>query len=159
MATPGHEKDRPNAVHWPPLLYVLVLGAAWLLDRLVPLPPAIGTPVSSLIGGPLLLLGVGIGASALVRFRIVGTTFDPTGSASALATGGIYQWTRNPMYLGALLAFVGLGLALHWSWLILLTMPLAGALQKLAILPEEAYLERRFGADYLDYKARVRRWL
>lgn len=151
--------DRPNAMHWPPILYVIVLALAWALDRMLPLPPLVEPPVSDMLGGPLLLLGIGIGASALVRFRVVGTTFDPTGRATALATGGVYQWTRNPMYLGALLAFLGLGLALHWSWLILLAVPLAVALQRLAILPEEAYLERRFGADYLAYKARVRRWI
>ncbi len=159
MTAPSSDQDRPNAVHWPPLLYVLVFSAAWLLDRLLPLPTLLGPPVGSLLGGPLLLLGVGIGASALVRFRIVGTTFDPTGPANALATGGIYQWTRNPMYLGALMAFTGLGLALQWTWLLVLSVPLAVALQRLAIRPEEAYLERRFGAAYLDYKARVRRWL
>lgn len=159
MTAPVNDNDRPNTIHWPPLLYVVALAAAWLLDRLIPLPVVMPAPPSGLIGGPLFLLGLGIGASALVRFRIVGTTFDPTGPANALAKGGIYRWTRNPMYLGAILAFLGLGLALHWTWLIVLTAPLAIALQRLAILPEEAYLERRFGADYLDYKAAVRRWI
>lgn len=159
MTVPADGKDRPNSIHWPPILYVIVLAAAWALDRLIPLPVVLAAPPSQMLGGPLFLLGLGIGASALVRFRIVGTTFDPTGSANALATGGIYRWTRNPMYLGAVIAFIGLGLAVHWTWLIVLTLPMAVALQKLAIEPEEAYLERRFGADYLDYKRAVRRWI
>lgn len=159
MTTPAPGTDRPNSIHWPPILYVIVLAIAWGLDRLLPLPPVLRAPPSQYLGGPLLLLGIGIGASALVRFRIVGTTFDPTGPANALAKGGIYRYTRNPMYLGALVAFFGLGLALHWTWLVILTLPLAFALQKLAIEPEEAYLERRFGADYLDYKRSVRRWI
>jgi protein-S-isoprenylcysteine O-methyltransferase Ste14 len=72
---------------------------------------------------------------------------------------GIYRISRNPMYLGAVLAFAGFGLARHWTWLIVLTPVMAAAIQRLAIVREEAYLERRFGAAYLDYKSRVRRWI
>ena len=79
--------------------------------------------------------------------------------AKALATGGIYRLTRNPMYLGAIVAFVGLGLWLANSWLVVLIPVMALALQKLAIEREEAYLRQRFGADYDNYCSRVRRWI
>ena len=110
-------------------------------------------------GWALCAAGIAIALAGVARFRNDRTTIDPTGRASTLATGGIYAFTRNPMYLGALVAFVGLALGLRSPWLMLLVPLLAVALVRLAIRPEEAYLERRFGASYRDYRARVRRWL
>jgi len=67
--------------------------------------------------------------------------------------------TRNPMYLQMVLACIGFAVILSNGWILLLT-PLCGwLLQRFAILPEEAYLERKFGDTYLAYKGRVRRWL
>jgi protein-S-isoprenylcysteine O-methyltransferase Ste14 len=152
-------KDRPNTLHWPPILYLVVLALAVLAHWLWPLPALLGAPVDSSIGWPLLALGIGLGVAGLLRFRTVGTSFDPTAPADALATSGIYGYTRNPMYLGAVVGFVGLGLTSHWTWLIILTPFMAVAVRTLAIGPEEAYLERRFGTAYLDYKTRVRRWI
>lgn len=151
--------DRPNTHHWPPIIYVVTLALAWLLTRLLPLPQ---WPVPAVLwwtGALLLGLGLVVAVLGLVSFQAVGTTFDPTGPASALATGGIYRFTRNPMYLGALLAFAGLGLVVPAPWLIVLLPGMAQALRHLAIDREEAYLERRFGALYEQYKATTRRWI
>lgn len=111
------------------------------------------------MGWALFTIGGVVGGMALLNFRRIGTPFDPTAAAEKLAEGGIYRFTRNPMYLGALVGFLGLGLALRQTWLLLLLVPLALALQWLAIFREEAYLERRFGDRYRNYKRRVRRWL
>lgn len=153
------ELDRPNRIHWPPILYAIVLLWSWAFRYLWALPPIIVRPASVWIGGVLCLIGLLIGAAGLVHFRRVGTAFDPTSPASVLATGGIYTVTRNPMYLGALLLFSGLGIAWPNTWLLLILPILAVALRKLAIEREEAYLERRFGDAYLAYKHRVRRWI
>jgi protein-S-isoprenylcysteine O-methyltransferase Ste14 len=152
-------RDRPNTIYWPPILEVAVLAIAYGLHQFIALPAVIQRPVDVLIGWPLVLLGLALALVAIVRFRIVGTAIDPTARANALATGGIYQFTRNPMYLGIIVAFLGLGIALQWTWLLVLNLILPLALQKLAIEREEAYLERRFGDGYRAYKARVRRWL
>lgn len=152
-------QDRPNRHHWPPILYVAVIAGAWLWQWLAPLPALLPPLSARLIGWPLFALGFGIGMIALWRFHRVGTSFDPTAPATRLATDGIYRFTRNPMYLGAIAAFLGFGLAWPSTPLMLLTIPLAYALTKLAIEREEAYLERRFGDEYRNYKAQVRRWL
>ena len=153
--TDGTPRDRPNVIHWPPILYVMTLLGAFLLQKVLPIVSSVAMPLP---GWTLVCAGVTIGAVALLGFHRAGTSFDPTAPADALATGGIYRFTRNPMYLGAVVAFVGLGLAIGWIWLIILSVPMALALVKLAIEREEAYLERRFGQDFLAYKARVRRW-
>lgn len=151
--------DRPNTIHWPPILYGAVILIAWVLERLVPLQLIGESLLLRWFGGLILLLGAWLALAALFRFHEIGTPFDPTGQATALATEGVYAYTRNPMYVGALICFFGLGLALRSSWLLILVPPLGIALLKLAIEREEAYLKRRFGAAYDAYAARVRRWL
>ena len=89
----------------------------------------------------------------------IDTPVNPTGQARQLATEGIYARTRNPMYLGALVGFVGLGLALRSTWLLLAVPAMAVALHILAISREEAYLERVFGEEYRHFRSRVRRWI
>lgn len=151
--------DRPNRHHWPPILYGVVLALAWLAERYITPPPLLSLPASRLVGWPLFAIGTALGIAALWRFYRIGTSFDPTAPAKALAIDGLYRVTRNPMYLGALLVFVGFGIAWPAASLVWLAAPMAYGLQKLAIEPEEAYLDRRFGADYTSYKASVRRWL
>ncbi len=151
--------DRPNTIHWPPLLYGVVLAAGAALHYVIPLPALLSPPYCAIIGLPFLILGLGIGVAALMRFRSDRTPFDPTAPATALATGGIYRFTRNPMYLGAILAFAGLGIWLQNTWLVALMPVMALALTILAIQREEAYLARRFGREYQAYRDRVRRWI
>lgn len=154
-------EDRPNRVPWPPVLDFATLLVAYALERLVPLSAA------GVMFGPALrglglfgaIVGGTIAISGFFAFRRAGTTVDPTGRATTLEMGGIYRFSRNPMYLGTVIFMVGLALALSSSWLLILTPVLAVLLTKLAIEREEAYLERRFGQAYVNYKARVRRWL
>jgi protein-S-isoprenylcysteine O-methyltransferase Ste14 len=152
-------KDRPNAIHWPPALYLATLVGAYLLQRIVPIPAWVPPAHANQIGWPLFVFGVAFGCIAIYGFRQIGTPVDPTARAERLATDGVYAITRNPMYLGAVVAFVGLGIAHGSSWLLILTCGLPLALQRLAIEREEAHLESRFGDDYRRYKSRVRRWL
>ncbi|HEX7719149.1 MAG TPA: isoprenylcysteine carboxylmethyltransferase family protein, partial [Woeseiaceae bacterium] len=72
---------------------------------------------------------------------------------------GPYRFTRNPMYLLMVLVCVAVAIILSNAWIVVLTPLCAWALYRFAILPEEAYLERKFGDGYRDYKRRVRRWL
>jgi len=151
--------DRPNRIPWPPVIDVAVLVAAWALERTVPLSMM---PEGSLLrwaGWAVVVAGLAIAVAGFGYFQAIGTAVNPTGQASKLATGGIYAFTRNPMYLGTVVAFVGLAFALGSAWLVILAILMPLALRKLAIEPEEAYLKRRFGAAYETYCARVRRWV
>jgi protein-S-isoprenylcysteine O-methyltransferase Ste14 len=135
------------------------LAGVWILEHWLPLPALPESLLTRWFGGVLFLAGLGLGLRGLMALRAAGTTFDPTGPADALATQGLYARSRNPLYLAALIAFFGLGLALRSTWLLAAVPAVAVALIKLAIEPEEAYLERRFGEAYRRYKAQVRRWI
>jgi protein-S-isoprenylcysteine O-methyltransferase Ste14 len=154
--------DRPNTIHWPPIAYASALILPWLLQRLLPLPiiapGRIWDDLMAGIGWALVATGVMVGWLALKSFAAMGTPFDPTARAETLVTFGLYNRTRNPMYLGAVLAFAGLALATGDVWRILALPPLIWALHTLAILREEAHLEARFGDAWRDYAGRVARW-
>ena len=58
-------KDRPNTIHWPPALYLLTLAAAYLLQRIMPIPTWVPPPYASQIGWPLFVFGVTLGCIAI----------------------------------------------------------------------------------------------
>jgi protein-S-isoprenylcysteine O-methyltransferase Ste14 len=66
---------------------------------------------------------------------------------------------RNPIYVGMLLLYAGIGLAARSPWVLVLALPLVVILRYGVVAREETYLQQRFGDAYRDYKARVRRWL
>lgn len=156
---PASSSDRPNRLPWPPILQLVVLAAAFALERLAPLSMMPRDSTWRSAGWVAFTVGFALAISGIAYFRRVGATVDPTGRARSLATGGIYRFTRNPMYLGVSVAFVGLAFALGSTWLLMLALLMPIALRKLAIDPEEAYLKRHFGTDYERYCAQVRRWL
>ena len=93
------------------------------------------------------------------RFAAAGTNIPPTLPTTALVVDGIYGRTRNPLYLGLILIYLGLGVAAGSLWAIGLVVPLLWVINVGVVKREERYLERKFGDAYRDYKARVRRWI
>lgn len=101
------------------------------------------------------------GFPALRAFRQARTTINPVqiDRASALVTGGIYRWSRNPMYVALMLLLAAWALFLGGSWVWAGPLVLALWLDRLQILPEEAAMRARFGPAYDAYRTQVRRWL
>jgi protein-S-isoprenylcysteine O-methyltransferase Ste14 len=152
--------DGANVRFPPPLIYIAGLALGIAAERLLSLP-SLGLPIAirTVAGGVLDVIGFLImfaGAGLFLRRRTAILPFKP---ASSLVTSGILGWTRNPMYLGMAVFYVGLAVILN-SLVALILLPLVLAtVQKQVIAREEAYLERVFGAEYLAYKSRVGRWL
>ena len=151
--------ERANRIPWPPIVYGSVLVAAFALDRLVPLAWFGDGWAWRALGTALAVAGIAVAGAGFMRFRALGTPVDPTARAETLVTTGIYAHTRNPMYVGMTVAFLGLGLALRSEWLLLLALLMPLILRTLAIGPEERHLEARFGEAWRAYAAGVRRWL
>lgn len=107
----------------------------------------------------LIVLGVALGGWALGRFRRAGTSPIPRVPVAAFVPDGPYRFTRNPMYVGFGLVFLGGALWVNSLWLLVLLVVALFVVQQTAILREERYLERKFGVAYTEYKARVRRWV
>lgn len=141
-----------------PILTIAHIIIAILLRMLIPLPLPT-PPFVEWLGLGLTALGFILGILALLEFRRLRTSHNSKGTASGFVTSGIYQYTRNPIYLGFVLMLIGMPLSMGTYWGIFLTWPLVVFLNNLVIKPEEEALEKRFKSQYTDYKARVRRWL
>jgi protein-S-isoprenylcysteine O-methyltransferase Ste14 len=111
------------------------------------------------VGGGLILIGVAIVATGVRNFSRAATPVPSNRPVRALVTTGIHGWSRNPIYAGMFLLYAGIGLAARSPSVLILALPLVIILRYGVVAREEAYLERRFGDAYRDYKARVRRWL
>lgn len=154
------EKDHPGVIAPPPLIYGGVLLAGFGLDRLLA-GPGFGLPSEwrMIAGLGLAIAGMLVIIVAAVQFRRARTNIEPWKPTNAIVTTGVYAISRNPIYLGMALGYIGLCL-LGDSVIALILLPLALAIiQYGVIVREEHYLEIKFSQSYRDYKKRVRRWI
>jgi protein-S-isoprenylcysteine O-methyltransferase Ste14 len=152
--------DVPGVIALPPLIFLGFLAAAAVLEAIVPLPiPVAHSLARYVVGAVLAACGFVMIAMGTRRFVAAGTNVPPTLPTTALVVDGIYRRTRNPLYLGLTLVYLGLGVAAGSLWSIGLVVPLLWVINIGVVTREERYLERKFGDGYRDYKARVRRWI
>ncbi len=112
-----------------------------------------------LFGAVLIVVGLGLLVAANGLFARAGTGVIPFRDVTVLVTGGIYRYTRNPMYLGMLAVLLGCALTVGASWALLVPPIFAAVVELRFIRPEEAMLRGLFPQDYPAYCERVRRWL
>jgi protein-S-isoprenylcysteine O-methyltransferase Ste14 len=153
-----HSADAPNVRIIPPLIYLVGLAVGFLANRWMPVT-FLSDPAARLIGAAIFVCGAMLAGAALVKFGVAGTTVRPDRAASALVIAGPYKITRNPMYVGLALIYSGIAIAGQSVWAIILLPIVLIIIQRCAIEQEEAFLRRRFGAEYIDYTNQVRRWV
>jgi protein-S-isoprenylcysteine O-methyltransferase Ste14 len=144
----------------PPIVMLLAGAAMWALDRWLPLARLIAPPWNR-VGALPAAAGLVTVVAAFVGFGKARTTINPMdpSKASRLVTGGIFRYTRNPMYLGLLLLLVGWALWLRSLSPWLLPPLFAVYMTIVQIAAEEAALDRLFGEEYFAYRRSVARWL
>jgi protein-S-isoprenylcysteine O-methyltransferase Ste14 len=156
---PSHApRDHSGVVFPPPLFYLLFFLAGLALDRFAPLPPP-PAALAHALGALLVLSSVAIIAWSFLHFSTAGTSAVPVRPTTALVVSGPYRFTRNPMYLGLLLVYVGMSLWIGLVWPLLLGPALVWVVAVWCIAPEERYLAEKFGEEYHRYRDRVRRWI
>lgn len=154
-------RDAPDLPVLPPVIPSAALALAILLEWLLPLgylPPPLAT-VPAIVGLLLVLGFVATGVWGALEFRRARTNIDPRQPALVLVEAGPYRVTRNPMYVGFLLLFAGIGLLASLDWTLPLLPLLWLALDRLIVAREEEYLTAKFGGPYEAYCKRTRRWL
>jgi protein-S-isoprenylcysteine O-methyltransferase Ste14 len=147
----------------PPFLYLLGLGIAWLLETRVARIRLVGGTASTApletAGLAIMLAGFVLMQWGLLTFSRVRTGILPIRSATQVVTHGHYRFSRNPMYTGMALAYLGGALSVNSGWSLLLLPFVMLGIYQLVIKREERYLSSAFPAEYGDYKKKVRRWL
>ena len=152
--------DVAGVIALPPLIFLAFLVAATVLEAVVPLPLLAAHALARyLVGAALGVCGIVLIAMGSSRFVAAGTNIPPNLPTTALVVDGIYGRTRNPLYLGTTLVYLGLSVAAGSLWAIVLAVPLLWVINVGVIAREESYLERKFGDAYRTYKRRVRRWV
>ena len=151
--------DTPAYRIWPPI----ALGG----------PLLIGVILTAGAGDPFTLASAGarvFGAVLVVLFAVWNgwtlsvmaanrTAVLPGGATRAVLDRGPFRLSRNPLYLGLIVLDVALALLWPSAWALIFVPVGIGLLYWGAIAPEERYLINKFGAEYDDYRRRVRRWL
>lgn len=138
------------------LTYLVGAGLEWARPRTVAPQAALA---STIVGAALFVAGAVVAGWGLAIFGKAGTTTVPGESSATLVTWGPYRFTRNPMYVGLSLAYLGEAGLLKHVWPVIL-LPLTIAYLNWIVIPvEEARLQEKFKDQYEAYRSRVRRWL
>jgi len=152
------DQDNAGIAAPPPIIYLGALVFGLLLNRRFPatfLPSRITRTLGwSLLSGGVLLLSWFEWA-----LRHAGTPTNPYKPVSHVVTEGPFRYTRNPGYLSMTMIYTGIASLANALWTILLLPVALMVIQRGVIEREERYLERKFGEEYLRYKAQVRRWI
>jgi protein-S-isoprenylcysteine O-methyltransferase Ste14 len=155
-AVPG--ADTPGVIAPPPLIYLGGLGVGFALDAVVG-GDSPSLRVARPVGAALIVAGAGLMGTFVWAFRRARTPVDPYSPSEAIVTDGPYRLTRNPGYLGMALTYVGIAIVADAPWVLVPLPVVIAVIDRGVIAREERYLERKFGARYMDYKRRVRRWI
>jgi protein-S-isoprenylcysteine O-methyltransferase Ste14 len=144
----------------PPVAALLVGVAMWVAASLLPAAHRAGEwrfVIASVCVG----FGISVALLGFWALSQAKTTINPVNPerASSVVTGGIYSYTRNPMYLGLTSLLVGWAIWLSVPWVFLGPVALLLYLTRFQIIPEERVMSSKFGRDYDEYRRRVRRWL
>ncbi|MZR21880.1 DUF1295 domain-containing protein [Sneathiella chungangensis] len=130
----------------------ILLNSDWTEGRLA-------NAYLTIIGGLIAIISLIYLIISALKHKAAGSNVEPWKPTTTIITDGVYKYSRNPIYVAMAVVYAGVAIAAG-SWLALLFLPLCLLfIRYYVIAREEAYLEEKFGKEYLDYKARVRRWL
>ena len=154
-------RDTAGVIAPPPLIYLGFLLLGWGLSKALGAPDDLGLEpqVRRVAAFVLIVGGLVIEGSAANQFRRLGTRMEPWKPTTALSTDGLYRFSRNPIYVGFTLMYLGFAAAMDSLIALAFVLPCLLVVDRFVIQREERYLAAKFGADYEAYRARVRRWL
>ena len=148
-----------NAVVRPPIAWALAFVAGLGVDWLYPMPFVPTSIPGAWVGGVIFAVGFVLAIWAIVAIHKAGSRVETNKPTTTIVASGPYSFTRNPIYIGMFLGQTGLAVGFDSLWILAALVPFYVVIRYGVIAREEAYLERKFGDVYLDYKSRVRRWL
>ncbi len=150
--------DNAQVIARPPLVYAGALLTVAALRWKWPLP-VFGAGFWDELAVALLIVGIVLIAWGRRTLAAAGTEVSPTRPTTTIVDAGPYRYTRNPLYLGLTSGYVAFLIWLHSWWAVILLPVLLAVMHFGVVLPEERYLEAKFGDAYRRYRRRVARYL
>jgi protein-S-isoprenylcysteine O-methyltransferase Ste14 len=157
---PKSSQDHPNVIIFPPIILATTIVLGFAVQWLCPIGALATTSLAWWIpvGVGVICTGVLLAATGRRILVRLGTNVSPLQPTTALATDGVFSWTRNPLYSGGTLALLGVALVFALDWSVVLILPGLLILHFGVVKREEQYLERKFGDRYRLYKMHVPRY-
>ncbi len=153
-------KDSAGIRILPPIYFFACLGIGLFLEYLFPIHlVSLSLIPRAIVGCTFTLISLYFAVSGFITLINNNTSFDTAKSTTKIVISGAYRFSRNPLYLSLLLLLFGIAFLMLSFWLFF-TVPILFVLFLFkAVKPEESYLSQKFGQEYLDYSAKVRRWI
>lgn len=158
MSEGGRKKNEMGIRVLPPFIFLIALIVAFLVERFLPVP-LVPAGLRYSLGGALMFVSLAPMPWVLRAFIRAKTSIDARHNASSLIVDGLYQYSRNPIYVAMITLCIGIGIMADNIWVLPALVAAIFYLFYTVIVVEERYLEAKFGDEYRDYKRRVRRWL
>ena len=161
-----HSKMKADSAHkskW--VIAEVVFGVPFLLGLglqfVFPLsfPPGIVHKILASIGTILIITSIGFIVLTRREFSHYDQTTDPGHPTSKVIKTGVFSISRNPLYLGSVIMFLGIALVISTYWALLVLLISIIVCHYILIIPEEKYLAAKFGVEYKEYTESVHRWL
>lgn len=152
------QKDNPRVIAPPPFIFLSFLALGYFINRFYPIA-ILEQPLNTIIAAVFFVYAALTSGLAFYYMIKSGTNVDVRKPANTIVTTSVYSYTRNPMYLSMVILLVAFSLLFNALWITLVIPFFIYVMQKGVIEREEAYLENKFGDQYLQYKNRVRRWI
>lgn len=149
--------DTPGVTILPPVGFLALFGLGAGIEALFPL--ALPFYINEWLGLCLMIMGLIIGFLPVFKFVAIGNDLRPNKPSNHFIAQGLFRFTRNPMYLGAVIGFLGISILFQSLWLLVSSLLIMLYLESYVIPREEAYMARTYGKTYRDYCIKVRRWL
>jgi protein-S-isoprenylcysteine O-methyltransferase Ste14 len=154
------DQDRPNVRVPPPLIFFAFLCIAGVLEYWVRLNYPRGPfVIRCAIALAVFIFSGYLALHAFVVLKKRGTFIDPNRPTTQIVVDGPFRFSRNPMYLSLVLVLFGLSVLFLSIWFLFSAAVLWLMFDRIAVIPEEEYLEQKFSNRYTEYKSHVRRWI
>jgi protein-S-isoprenylcysteine O-methyltransferase Ste14 len=151
--------DTAQVLVRPPLMWALAATVGIALSWLAPWSFVPSALPAVWLGGVLFALAVALFAWAIITMTRAGSNVPTSRPTVTIVDAGPYGFTRNPIYLGMMVSLAGLAIAFDSIWSLIALIFFFLIIRYGVVAREEAYLDRKFGDVYRNYRTRVRRWL